>query len=131
MDVLIKTIAGILITVILSQAIPQDRKDISLILSVAAVAMTCIVAMVYLKPVIEYLLSLQVISSLDTEMFEILLTAVGVGVVTEITALICKDFGNTTLGRTIQLLAVAVTLWLSLPIFEKLQNILNSVLDTL
>lgn len=129
MDVLLKAIAGVLISVILYHTIPAERKELSLLLCITACCLVCISALSYLQPVIDFLEHLQTVGTLDTQMLEILLRTVGIGLLSEITTLICKDFGNGTLGKSIQFLATAVTLWLALPVFYELLELIESVLS--
>ena len=51
--------------------------------------------------------------------------------IAEIAALLCSDAGNTSLGKTLNILSGAVILWLSLPIFNKLLELLENILGAL
>ena len=128
MDTLFKAIAGVLISVILYHTIPKERRELSMLLSIAVSCMVSIAAFTFLKPVMEFLEQLQGIADLNSEMIEILIKAVGISLVTEITGLICKDFNNGALGKAIHFLAVSVTLWLALPVFEELVELLGTIL---
>ena len=90
--------------------------------------MVAAAAFSYLKPIVDFLKSLQVLGQLNWEMVQILLKTVGIGLITEITALICTDMGNASLGKSLQILSVAVILWLSLPLFQRLLDLLDAVL---
>jgi hypothetical protein len=62
-------------------------------------------------------------------MIEILWKTVGVGVLTEIAGLICKDFGNGTMDKMIQLVGSAAILWLTIPLFQKFMDLIENVLE--
>ena len=128
MELLFKAVAGTLITVVLYHAIPCERKELSLLLSILVSCMVSITAFSFLQPVIDFLDHLQEIGKLNKDMMAILTKAVGVGLVTEITTLICKDFGNGALGKAIQFLSVTATLWLALPIFHEVLNLFEAIL---
>ena len=128
MDLLFKAIAGVLISVVLYHLIPSNRKELSLMLSIAASCMVCIAAMSYMKPILAFLQDLQEIGNLNSQMMSILTKSVGVGFVTEITVLICKDFGNGALGKSVQFLAITATLWIALPVFEELMSLIQNIL---
>ena len=130
MSILLKAIAGALITVILTCTIPTERKDLTLLLCIAVTCMIIIAACTYLKPVLEFCIELRILADLNTELTDILMTVVGVGLITEITVLICKDFGNGALGKAIQFISICVTLWSALPIFRELIRLIESVLGT-
>ena len=61
-------------------------------------------------------------------MVKILLKAVGEGLVSEVGALLCTDSGNGSLGKLLQLLGSAVVLWLSLPLFTMLLELIQELL---
>ena len=128
MSILLKAIAGVLITIVLCYTIPGERKELSLLLCIAVTSMVITAACSYLKPVITFCLELKDLASLNTELTDILITAVGIGLIAEITSLICKDFGNGALGKAIQFLSTCVTLWFALPIFRELLRLIESVL---
>jgi hypothetical protein len=47
----------------------------------------------------------------------------------EITELVCKDAGNNTLGKALQILSTSVILWLSIPLFNELISLIQSVMN--
>ena len=64
-------------------------------------------------------------------MLGILLKAVGIGLVSEIAGLVCNDAGNGSLGKTLQMLGSAVILYLSLPIFTAMLELIREILREL
>ena len=52
---------------------------------------------------------------------------IGIALLAEFGELICKDAGNTTLGKTLQILAAAVILWLSVPLLNELIDLMESI----
>ena len=131
MELLFKAVAGVLIAVVLYYTIPGERKELSLLLSISVSCMVSITAFSFLRPVVEFLEHLQKVGKLDNDMFVILTKAVGIGLVCEITTLICKDFGNGALGKAVHFLSVSATLWLALPIFQELLNLFETILAAL
>jgi hypothetical protein len=61
-------------------------------------------------------------------MMGILLKVVGIGLIGEISALICTDSGNASLGKILQILSAAVILRLALPLLEQFLDLLEKVL---
>jgi hypothetical protein len=45
--------------------------------------------------------------------------------------LICTDAGNTALAKTVQILTTAMILWLSIPLFESLLDLVQAILGEL
>ena len=127
MDLYLKAAAAVLIVLVLGQAISQ--KDLSLVLSMLAAVMIAALMLHYLEPVLEFLKELRQIGEMQGNMLEILLKILGIGIITEITQMICKDSGNASLGQAMQLLGTTVILWLSLPVFNTLLNIIQKILE--
>ncbi len=131
MDIYFKAVAGVSVTIILSLALAKKTQDISMLLSIAVCCMVMGTAIYFLAPLIDFIKQLQTIGSLDTEAFGILLKAVGIGLLGEISSLICADSGNTALGKALQILSVIVILWLSLPLMTALLQTVQNLLGEL
>jgi len=116
-----------LIAVVLYHTIPGERKELKLMISIAVSVMISIAALRFLEPVMDFLEQLQDVGKLSTGIMEILVKAVGIGLITEITTLICKDFGNGALGKGIQFFATTVTLWIALPVFQELLELFEDI----
>lgn len=129
MSTVIKAICGILIAVILSQILAKQGKDFSLLLIIVVCCMVMTAATVFIEPVLDFFQRLQTLGQLNNDLIKILLKAVGIGVLTEMTVMICTDMGNSAMGKSLQLLATVTVLWLSIPIFEELLQLLESVLE--
>jgi stage III sporulation protein AD len=93
--------------------------------------MVGVIAFSYLQPVVSFLQTLQEKTGIDNAFFQILIKAVGIALLGETASLICSDAGNSSLGKILQFLSSAVILWLSLPLLEKLLDLVDGVLDFL
>ena len=129
MEGIIKASATVLIATILGLCLQRQGKEYGLLLALAVSVMIACLAMSYIQPVISFLERLQLEGNLDGEMVKILLKAVGIGLITEITEAICKDSGNASLGKTIQLLGSCLLLWLSLPLLERVVELIGNILE--
>ncbi len=128
MELLLKTFSGAIITVILVTILSKQNKEMAVVAVTVACGMIALAAMQYLEPVVAYFDRLSVISELDPQVIESLVKSVGIVLLAEITGHICADAGNAALGKTIQLLATAAVLWLSLPLFSKLMELIEQAL---
>ena len=126
MTLYLRAAAAVLIVLILGQAISQ--KDISLVLSMLAAVMVGLLMLHYLEPVLNFLQELQQLGDFQGNMLKVLLKILGIGIISEITQMVCKDNGNSSLSQAMQLLGTAVILWLSLPIFDALLDIIRKIL---
>lgn len=131
MDIFIKATAAVLVGVVLSLVLVKQNKENSLLITVLVCCLVCITAMNYFHPLIEFMRKLERMGGLDPELFSILLKAVGIGLLAEISALICADFGNGAMGKTLQILAVIVILWISLPLLNKLMDLISGILEAI
>ena len=120
--------AGIMAAVILWIVLSRQGKEYALLLSIGASCIVLVVMLRFLEPVRELVEKIQSLGNLQPEWLSILLKAVGIGMVSEIGALICTDAGNATLGRTLQILGAAAVLWLSVPLVNSLFGLLEQIL---
>lgn len=128
MELFWKCVAGVLIAAILGPVFGQQEKGISVMLSVAVCAMGAVILLSYLEPVLDLLRQLESLGDLGGEMLTILLKAMGIALVAELAGLICTDAGSGALGKTIQMLASAVILWLSIPVFQAFLALIRQIL---
>lgn len=128
MSVFWKTAAGILTAIILWINLNQSNKDTSVLMTLAVCAMAMMAAASFLQPVLSFVDKIQDIGKLDEGLVSTVLKVVGVGIITEIAALICKDAGNESMGKALQFVSAGVVLWISIPVFEKLLALLDKIL---
>lgn len=107
------------------------RQEIGILLGVLVCAMVALAAVEYLQPVKELLDTLEEMGGLDGDMIAILMKTVGIGLLTEIAAMVCNDSGNGSLGKALQLLGTAVILWMSIPLFTALLDLIREILEGL
>jgi stage III sporulation protein AD len=70
-------------------------------------------------------------TQLNTDLLAVILKTVGIGLIGELAGLICSDAGNAALAKSIQILTTAVILWLSIPLFESLLDLVQAILGEL
>ena len=131
MDDFLKAAASVLVAVILVLILSKQEKDLSILLIVAVCCMIVCTALTYIHPVKELLTRLQTMGQLNTDTLSILLKAVGIGLIAEVTSLICADAGNAAMGKTLQFFASAVILWLSIPLLNELLELLDTILGAI
>ena len=130
MEVFLKASAGVLTALILWLSLNKYNKENAVLLTLAVCAMVITAAIVFLRPIIDFLQKLQGIGDLDSDLLAVILKAVGIGLITEISALICKDAGNESMGKALQILSSVAVLWISIPVFEKLISLLDKILGS-
>ena len=131
MELFWKAIAVSLLTVILGVVTGKQNKDISLLLSITGCVIIASLAAVYLSPVISFLEEMEQLGNLRSDMLGVLLKAAGIGMVTEIAASVCGDNGNAGVSKMIQLIGSVVILWISIPVFRALLDLIQTILGEL
>lgn len=123
-----KAVAGVLVAIVLVLALGKQGRDMGLLLTMAVCCMVCVLALTFLEPVLEFLRELETLGDLQGDMLGILLKAVGIGIVTEVAGMICADSGNSSMGKTLQLLGSTVILCISLPILRAMLELIQKIL---
>ena len=131
MDDFWKTTAFVLLTVILSLSLDKTERDISAVMGIVALCIAACAAVTILNPVLNYLVELQRLFHLPDGLISILLKAVGIALVAELSASICADAGNASLGKMLQILGGAAVLTLSVPMFRTLMTIIKEMIGGL
>ena len=128
MDFFLKVTAIILMTSVLSLVLTKQSADISLTLIVTVCCVVITAALSYIQPIWNFLLKLVELGGIRSELLEILLKVVGIGMISQITELVCADSGNKSLGKSLQILTSALILCLSIPILDEMVSLIESLL---
>ena len=123
-----KAAGAALIVSILGLALSKQAKDMQVLLIIAGCCMVAGIAATYLRPVLDLLSELQTLGNLNPELTEILIKAAGIGLLSELACMICNDAGNASLGKTVQLMGSAVVLYLAIPVFRGLIELVQGIL---
>ena len=123
--------AGVLVASVLGLTLAKQNKEMTALLTIGVCCMVVVTAIAFLKPVLELLRQLESLGNLNGEMVQILFKVVGIGLVSEIAAMICVDAGNASLGKALQMLGGMVVLWLSIPAFQALLSLIQQILGDL
>lgn len=122
-------VVGIAMTcVVLYLFLEKQNKDIAVLVSLAACCAVTVLAMSYLDTVLDFLWDLTRIGQLNNSFLKVLLKSVGIGLIGEISTLVCNDAGNSALGKTIQIVSVCIILWTAIPLLSELMNLINQIL---
>lgn len=82
----------------------------------------------FLSPVMEFFQRLRSMTDLDDTLLQILLKALGICIISDLASMVCADAGNAALGKVLQLLSSAAILWISIPLLEKLLDMIQKIL---
>lgn len=131
MGIFLKACGAVLISVILVLIVGKSNRDFAMILTIMVCCMVAIAAMEYIRPVLDFLNKVEDIGGLDHNMIGILLKIAGIGLISDISSLVCADSGSTSLGKIVKILSCVVILWLSLPLYAMFIELLQRILGTI
>ena len=114
-----------LIALTLWICLQRQEKDMALLLSLAACILGISVALKALSPVLDLLRQLESLGRLENGILSVLLKVAGIGLVTELSGMICADAGNGALEKTIRFLGSVTMLTLSVPVFRLLLSLIK------
>lgn len=127
MERFFQVLGGAVIAVVLGLSLKKQGKDITLLLGLAVCCMVLGAAAAYLEPVVDFIHRLQQLGGIDHEFLGVILKSVGIGVLSEIAAMVCQDSGESALAKAIGILSTGVILWLSLPMVNALLDLVQKI----
>ena len=131
MDIYLKVTASILIAAIMTLVLSKQSKDISLLLTIAVSCLVLVAAFSYLHPVLDFAYRIIELGEANSELFDIILKSVGIGLISQIAGLVCVDAGNQSLAKALQIMTIVVILCLSVPILEQMLLLLETIMGEL
>lgn len=120
-----------IVCILLSTTVNNRSKEIGTVLSMAGCVLILLLAGSYLMPVMDFLEQLKQLGNLNGDLVRILVKVVGISLITDITGLICGDSGNASLGKVVQISAAIVVIWLSLPVYNLLLDLISNILEAI
>jgi stage III sporulation protein AD len=127
MDGYVRTVAGVLIAVILYTVLNRQSKDIALLLSLVVCCMVIAGAMAYLQPILDLFEKLRDLSQMSGTLYLAAMKAVGIGLISQIASMFCSDAGNTAMAKAVELLTAAAILWLAVPLMTELLELVQQM----
>ena len=131
MDILLKATAGVLIALVLCQILNKKDKNIATLLVIAVCCMVVGAAYGYIDQLLDFFEHLESLGNLNPDLLKIMLKAAGIGLLAELTSLICTDAGNGALGKSVQILSSVVILWMCIPVFTELMTLIENVMGAI
>ena len=128
MDAFLQAAACVMVAVILWIVLSKHGKEYALLLSLGACTLILLMMLRFMEPIVELLGQLQALGDIQPEWLNVMLKAVGIGLITEMGSLICSDTGNAALGKTLHILGTAAVLWLSIPLINSVIGLLQKIL---
>lgn len=128
MDNFVKVAAGVIISLIVYLILKNQGNGFSAIISILTCSMVLIVATTYWETILDFVANLKDLGNLNSNLLEILLKVTGIALLTEVTSAICSDAGSSSMGKSLQILASVVIVWLAIPLFASLIDLIEEIL---
>ena len=128
MSTFFKLLCLALLSVILGLVIGKQWKEAGILLMLCSCCAVLAGTVMFLEPVIALIEQLQEQAGLDSDMLKILLKVTGIALLSQLASLICSDAGNAGMGKAVQFLSSAVILWLAVPLFTQLLQLVTNIL---
>ena len=131
MEIFWKSVGASLIALILCMILAKRSPDAATVLTLLVCCMLLGVAVRFLSPIVDYMHTLSSLGNIDRDNLEILMKATALGIISQISAMLCVDAGNSALGKGIEIMAVCAILWVSLPLLSELVELIRDVVGQL
>ena len=128
MGVFLKISAGVLVASVLTLVLSGYCKDISLLLTLFVCAVVLIAASVYLEPIIDFAQRLIQLGNISQDYLNVLLKITGIGLISQISGLICSDTGNQSMAKVLQIATTTVIICISVPLLEEILTLIETIL---
>lgn len=123
-----KIIAIGLVTTIATIVVKQTKPEIAVFVGLAGSLLIFFEIINMLSDVFSVFNTIIAKTGVSSDLFSVLLKIIGVGYITEFSASLCADSGNTSIADKIMLGGKIVILVLAIPIFISIINIITGLL---
>lgn len=106
----------------------SSRREYAVVLVISALTAIGLAFTALLKPILSFLQELEKIGNWDIESYTLLMKAFGLGLCAEMASMVCEETGNASLGKVVQTLGTTGILYLSLPFFSMLLDLIRRIL---
>lgn len=131
METFLRCTALALLSVILTATVRSVRSDFAQLLALAACCLIGLWTMRLLQPVLEFIRQLQSAGQIGSVYTGVLLKCTGVSMLGQIVCGVCADGGSSAVARILQILTAVAVMYLSLPVFSALLELIERISEQL
>lgn len=128
METLYKIIGIALVTCIASIVVRPIRNDFAIIISIVGGVIVLFYVISYISNIFGVFSQIFKVSGISTSLYSIILKIIGIAYLTEFSASICSDTGNSSLGDKVMLGGKIIILVMALPIVTSIMDIVMGLL---
>ena len=130
METLYKIVGIAIITCVCTLILKPVRPDFAIVCAIVGGIVVLLYAFSYFSNIFDTFNNIFNISGLNHSIYGIVFKIIGIGYLTEFTASICADTGNSSLGDKVLLGGKIIILVISLPIITGILDIVMELLPT-
>ena len=123
-----KILAIAILTCIASLIVKQVKPDFASLVSLAGGVVILLLLINYISSILDVFRGLIEKANLSPTLFSSILKIIGIGYLTEFTANLCSDTGNSSLATKVGLAGKIIILFLALPIITNLIEVIMGIL---
>ena len=128
MEPLFRALALAIVGCIFILLLKPKAAEIGLMLSIGVSVLVFILGIELLRGIFDFINLLQNATNLSPEMIGPVMKVVGIGIVSRISADICKDAGQTAIGNVVELIGTITALFVSLPLMQTVFQMIGRLL---
>ncbi len=128
MDTLYKILGIALVTCVACLIVKPVRPDFAVFLSIVGGIIIIFYLLSYISSIFDIFDNIFQISGINGSLYSVIFKIIGVGYLTEFTASICTDSGNSSLGDKVLLGGKIIILVMALPIVTSILDIVMEIL---
>ena len=106
------------VTVVFAALLKKNSRELALLLTIAACVLMGILIVRMVEPVLSFLAKLRNLAGVDAELMTPLLKTVGIGLLTQLSASVCTDAGESAIAKLIELCGSILAIYAALPLLE-------------
>ncbi len=130
MDVFYKIIGVAIVTCIAFLVVKPIRSDFAIIISIVGGVVIVFFLLSYLSDIFDVFNTIFTTSGVNSSLYGVIFKIIGIGYLTDFTASICSDTGNSGLGDKVLLGGKIIILVMALPIVTSILDIVMELLPS-
>ena len=129
MDIFVVVIVAVC-AVILGSVVKKSNREFALLLTVVTVVLLILLILENCAPLFDEFRSLSASGLIDGYYIDILLKTIGVTIIGQVTASLCKDADENALGGVVELATKIAILMISMPVIVNILEYLSEILKS-
>ncbi|MBQ3004960.1 MAG: hypothetical protein IJM97_01880 [Clostridia bacterium] len=123
----VKIAAIVIVAAILSLIVRQYKGEYSLVIQLSGILLVILVALSTISSLFEQITSVMTDSQIDSDFVNLIIKILGISVIIELSADICRDTGNSALASNVEFLGKIIILSMTFPMIKTLVTFISGL----